>query len=107
MLIVPLLLLPIAFVGGLYLSARFVPRPPPTPRGRLAARVIDLLAGAAAALLALHVYLAVRTATADGVFEGFDVDTSVTYVLVDGLWQSSVLVALAIVVHALAPAGDD
>lgn len=103
MLAIPLILVPIAFAGGLYLVARLMPRPAPTPGGRVAARVMDLLGGLAGVVLALNLYLAVRTATSD-VFEGFDRDTGVADLLANGLWQTGVLVALAAVVLRLAPA---
>ena len=97
MLVVPLIIAPIAFVGGLYLSARFA-----RPRAEgVAGRVIDLLVGAAATVVALNAYVAVRAATSD-VYDGFDRGDAIADILIDAFWQGGVLVAAAAVVHLLA-----
>jgi hypothetical protein len=99
---IPLLLAPIAFVGGLYLVARFAPALAPTPSGRLASRVVDILGGAAAMVFALNLYGAARVASADLV-EDFERDTSVASWVVEAFWQGGVLLAAAAAVHLLAP----
>lgn len=106
MLIIPLILLPIGFAGGLYLGARFLSRPAATPGGRVVARVMDLLGGVAGVVLVLNLYLVVRTATSD-VFEGFDRDTAVADLVANGLWQTAVLVGLIALVQRLAPSAAD
>jgi hypothetical protein len=52
--------------GGLYLVARIAPALAPTRTGRLAARVVDFLGGAAVAVTALNAYNVVR------ILEGLD-----------------------------------
>ena len=101
MLAVPLVIAPIAFVGGLYLSARFA-----RPRAEgIAARVIDLLVGAAAVVFALNAYVAVRAATSD-IYDGFDRGDAIADILIDTFWQGGVLIAAATVVHLLAHRRD-
>lgn len=97
MLALVLILTPIAFAGGLWLSAKAVPE---RPHG-LAARVIDLLVGAAAVVVALHVYLAFRVSTID-VFDGYARGDTVAEVITDALWMAGGLLALATIIHLLA-----
>jgi hypothetical protein len=91
---VPLIIMPVAFAGGLYLAALLVPR----RSGVAAGRAVDFLAGAATTVVALHVFLAIHYATADA-FPGVSVADVVASEAVDALWQAGVLVALAALVH--------
>ena len=97
MLAVLLIITPIAFVGGLWLSARFFPERP----NRTAARVVDLLIGAAAALAAVDLWRLAR-ALFDDEFEGFDRSDAAVLPLLDLLFYPAALVALAAIVDFLA-----
>jgi hypothetical protein len=96
-LAVVLILTPIAFAGGLWLAARFFSYRP-DPR---AARLIDLLVGAAAVAFALNIALAVRGGTGDE-FAGWSRGETVAVYIIDALWYSGALLALAAIVHLLA-----
>jgi hypothetical protein len=67
---------------------------------RAAGRVVDVLAGAAAALVALHVFLAVDYVTADE-FPRSEVGNVVAERLTEVLWQGGLLLGAAAVVHLL------
>ena len=82
----------IAFAGGLYLASRLT--------GERSGRVVDVLGGAAATVVALNVYLTVRAATAD-VYSGSSRGEAIAYQLIDLLWQGATLLAAAAVVHHL------
>ena len=105
-MLVPVLIFLVAFGVGVYLSRRVVPALAASKTGYLATRVSDFLIGAAAAALALNVYLAIRVATEDAV-EGLSKVEPVTYALTDGLWQAGLLLAAAAGIHLLGPAGED
>ena len=103
---IPLVLVPIAFTGGVYLANRFVPPLAPTRTGRLSGLVVAVLTGAAAATLALNAFLALRAAFADE-YGGFSRADAIAATLLDALWMGGVLLAVAAAVHLLAPPPDD
>jgi hypothetical protein len=96
----------VAFFGGLYVARRVAPPLSSTRTGRVAARVVDLLGGAAAVALAANAYLIVRFLTSHS-FPGYDLDTTVSVYLIDALWEAGLLIAAAAAVHLLAPAAED
>lgn len=110
MLWIPLAVAVAAFASGLVLTRRYAPALAPTETGRLSARVVEILAGAAAAVLGLHLYTLVRTVVDSGITGGggSTLDAEVfTYLATDALWQTGLLVAATAAVHLLAPPPDD
>lgn len=105
MIAIPLLLAPGAFVAGIYFAGRLAPPLADTRTGMFAGRVVGLLAGAAAAVIALNAFLAFRAATAEE-YSGFSRADSVAVQVGDALWQGGLLLAAAVAVHLLAPPPD-
>jgi hypothetical protein len=93
MLAVPLVMVPIAFAGGLYLVSLVT--------GGTARRAVDILGGAAAATVALKLFLVVRIATVDD-YASFGRAESAAEHLADALWMGGLLFGLAAALHLLA-----
>jgi len=110
-LLVLLVVSAVAFVAGMSLGARVVPRTPATASQRLAMRTVDLLFGAAAAVVAANVWIAVDTiAQSDDAFLSVGVAQTAVYAVTSALWEGGTLAALAVIVHLLghrAPAATD
>jgi hypothetical protein len=107
-IVVPVLLVLGALIGGAYLARQFAPAHSDTPTGHIASRIGELLTGAAAGAVALNGYLAIRAATADE-YSGFSRADAVAGGLADALWQGGLLLAAAAALHLLAtsPAHSD
>lgn len=107
MLALPVVLMPLAFFAGAFLTARHAPRLAPTRTGDLAGKAVAILGGAAAANLVLNLYLAVRAASEDAFGDFDNRDMTVGTYLADTLWQVGLLLGIAVAVHLLAPPADD
>lgn len=105
MIVVPLLLVLGALLGGVYLARQFAPAHADTAAGLLASRVAEVLTGAAAGAFALNVFVAIRAATADE-YGGFSRAEAVAAELADALWQGGLLAAAATALFVLARPSD-
>ena len=104
MIVVPLLLVLGALIGGVYLARQFAPTHADTAAGLLASRVAEVLTGAAGAF-ALNVFVAIRAATADE-YGGFSRAEAVAAELADALWQGGLLAGAATALFLLARPSD-
>jgi hypothetical protein len=95
----------VAFAAGLLLARRYAPALAATQTGRISARVVEILVGASAAVLALNVYTLVRNVS-DSAGVGLDAEVF-AFIATDALWQTGLLVAAAAAVHLLAPPPDE
>jgi hypothetical protein len=102
---VPPLIFVVCLAAGVYASSRWLPELAPGRVGGIAFFAVCGLLGAAAAVLGLDIYGIVENLS-DG-FAGLDRRRIFADGLESLLWQTGVLVALALAVYLLAPPGED
>lgn len=98
---VPPIIVVVCFAGGVYAASRWLPELAPGPVGGLAFFAVCGLLGASLAVFGLNVYGVVDNLT--GGFAGFGERRILADGLESTLWETGVLVALALAVYLLAP----